>query len=230
MVKLTDYDDPRSFGSRIRARRIVHLSKLIDAAHSLNGSVRVLDIGGRENYWKLLPREFLESRGVHVTVVNLPSDLRTSNDAMFTHIAADACDLHIFGDHSFDIAHSNSVIEHVGSWENMKRFAREANRLAPFIYMQTPYYWFPVEPHFIKPFHHWLPYPLRVSVSMKFQMGNHRKARNLDEAMEMVQAEPVLLDRRMFRFLFPDSSMLTERFLLFPKSLIAWRGPAPQSA
>lgn len=228
MARLTDYDDPKSFGSRIRARRIVHLVRLIDAAHAANGRVRVLDVGGRETYWKLLPRDYLESKGVHVTVVNLPSDLRTSSDPMFTHIAGDACDLREFPDGSFDLAHSNSVIEHVGSWANIKRFAGEARRLAPFLYMQTPYYWFPVEPHVLKPIHHWLPYPIRVSLSMKLRMRGGTKARDLDEAMDMVLSEPTLLDRRTYRLLFPDCTILTERFFLLPKSLIAIRGMARQ--
>lgn len=224
MAKLTDYDDPKSLGSRLRARRIIHLIRLIDAAHAASGRVRILDVGGRETYWKLLPRDYLERKNVHVTVVNLPSDLRTSDDPMFTHIAGDACDMRDFSDNAFDLTHSNSVIEHVGSWENIKRFAHEARRLAPFLYMQTPYYWFPVEPHVVKPLYQWLPYPIRVSLTMKMRMRGGTKARDLDQAMDMVLSEPTLLDRRMVRHLFPDCTLLTERFFLLPKSVIAIRG------
>src|SRR3546814_10323990 len=66
---------------------------------------------------------------------------------------------------SFDIAHSNSVIEHVITWDNMKNFARETRRVAAWHYVQTPYFWFPVDPHFYKlPFYHWLPRPLRAKL------------------------------------------------------------------
>lgn len=196
---------------------------MIDAAFARAGGVRIIDLGGRENYWGMFSREYLESRKVHVTIVNLPSDLKQSSDPMFSHVATDGNGRIEFEDNSFDLAHSNSVIEHVGNWEKVKQFAAEVRRLAPLIYVQTPYYWFPVEPHVIKPFHHWLPFPLRVSITMKMRMGNRPRANDLDTAVKAVENEPFLLDRRMFRFLFPDCTLVTERLLLLPKSLIAYR-------
>ena len=54
-------------------------------------------------------------------------------------------------------------------------------------------------------------------------------AKDLDTAIKAVEAEPFLLDRRMFRFLFPDCTQVTERLLLLPKSLIAYRMSAPET-
>ena len=48
----------------------------------------------------------------------------------FQAIEADATELP-FADNAFDIAFSNSVIEHLGTWEKQQVFAREARRVAP---------------------------------------------------------------------------------------------------
>lgn len=224
---LTDYDNPRSLGSRMRARRMEPLKALVRRVHAAKGSVAILDVGGREAYWKGLERDFLEEHRVHVTLLNLAGDLGRGEDPMFTHAEGDACDLRRYPDHAFDIVHSNSVIEHVGNWHKVDAFAREARRLAPNLFVQTPYYWFPVEPHFIKPLHHWLPKPLRVSMWLRFPMGRRGRARDLGDAMRKLDDEPYLLDQRMFRFLFPDCRILKERFLGLTKSLIAYREGDP---
>lgn len=62
-----------------------------------------------------------------------------------------------FADKSFDLAFSNSVIEHVGSEENQFRFAREMMRVEKRVCCQTPSRLFPVDPHLTAPFLHWLP-------------------------------------------------------------------------
>ena len=63
-------------------------------------------------------------------------------------MVGDACDPKLFEGRRFDFVHSNSVIEHVGDDEQIRRFARNTRRLGDRYYMQTPDYWFPYEPHF----------------------------------------------------------------------------------
>lgn len=226
---LADYNNPDSFGSRMRARRMAPLVGLILKSHAERGRVRILDVGGREQYWKVLDKEFLLDRGVTITILNLPEDLAGEENDLFKYAVGDACNLPQYEDNAFDIVHSNSVIEHVGGWEKIKEFARETNRLAPRLFIQTPYYWFPVEPHFIKPLHHWLPKPIRARIWMRFTMGQRGKAANIDEAMHKIDDEPFLLDMKMFRFLYPDCAIISERFLLMRKSMIAFRDRAPNS-
>src|SRR4051812_493338 len=91
--RATDYRDPRSVASRIRRRRIEPLLRLIENAHRRRGLARVLDLGGTEEYWSLLPEGFLESRRVEVTVLNVPGAVTAAARGPFRVVEADACHL-----------------------------------------------------------------------------------------------------------------------------------------
>jgi hypothetical protein len=223
LAALTNYEDPKSFGSRMRARRIGPLLALIKKVHQTKGEVRILDVGGKSQYWKSAPEGFLDKHNVSITILNLPCDLAFENSEGFAYVAGDACEMPEYPDNSFDIVHSNSTIEHVGNWNRIKAFASETRRVAPNLFIQTPNFWFPIEPHFIKPFHHWLPKPWRVRMWRCFQMGQRGKAADLDEAMQKLDDEPYLLNIPMFRFLYPDCRILRERLLFLPKSMVAYR-------
>jgi Methyltransferase domain len=66
----------------------------------------------------------------------------------FRILVGDGCKLNI-PDESYDIAHSNSVIEHVGSWERQKQFASEIRRVGKSFWVQTPAREFFIEPHYL---------------------------------------------------------------------------------
>jgi Methyltransferase domain len=224
--KLTNYDSQTSIGSRIRARRIGPLMAMIQAAYQAHGHVQILDVGGTERYWGIVPAAFLEAHQVTITVVNIPGETVPDNRGRFRYIEADGCDLSQFADRAFHIAHSNSVIEHVGNWERMSRFASELSRVSERYFVQTPNFWFLVEPHFMAPFFHWLPEPTRVWLVRHFQLGQWKRADSFDEAVHIVESAR-LLSRRMFKTLFKDGVVRTERLLGLPKSLIAIKNPAP---
>lgn len=65
-----------------------------------------------------------------------------------------------FGDDEFDLAYSSSLIEHLPRAQR-EAFAREVRRVGRGWYVQTPAFSFPVEPHALLPFAHWLPAGLR---------------------------------------------------------------------
>jgi SAM-dependent methyltransferase len=65
-----------------------------------------------------------------------------------------------FADGEFDLAYCSSVIEHVAPAQR-PAFARELRRVARGWYVQTPAFSFPIEPHALLPFAHWLPAGLR---------------------------------------------------------------------
>lgn len=218
----TDYSNPRSLGSRLRARRSAPLLALIERTYRCRGRVNIMDIGGSRDYWSFLPVETVDSYHVSVVAVNLPKECRPMNEGWFSYAAGDGCDLAAYADMSFDIVHSNSVIEHVGDWTRMALFAAEVRRLAPAYFVQSPAYWCPLEPHTLTPFFHWLPQPWQQSLLLRTALGNIPKAASVDEAVRTTNGIR-LLDKRAFRWLFPDAAILTERMLGLPKSYVALR-------
>jgi hypothetical protein len=60
-----------------------------------------------------------------------------------------------FPDDSFDWAHCNAVIEHVGGAEARRRFLEEMLRVARSVFFTTPNQWFPIETHTMVPLLHW---------------------------------------------------------------------------
>ena len=65
-----------------------------------------------------------------------------------------------FADGEFDLVYRSSVIEHVAP-DARPAFAAELRRVARGWYVQTPAFSFPIEPHALLPFAHWLPVALR---------------------------------------------------------------------
>jgi hypothetical protein len=221
---IANYDSDDSVVVRLRRARIAPLLDLFAAWHESAGEVNLIDMGGTESYWNILPESVLEQYNVKIVLVNLPGEvLGKPLNERFQHVSGDACDLSQFGDDAFHVAHSNSVIEHVGDWARMKAFASELKRVARTYYVQTPNYWFPVEPHCMTPFIHWLPKPTRIWLVMHLQLGNWAKAPTVDKAVATVESAR-LLNRKMLGSLFPDAQIRIERLALMPKSIVAFKG------
>lgn len=218
--KLSNYDSKKSIGSKLRAKRIAPLMRQIEHVYSEHGIVNIIDIGGTQKYWNIVPIEFLENHNVTITIVNLPFVECPENNGPFIFSHGDACNLANFDTNSFHIAHSNSVIEHVGDWDKMIAFSKEIKRVASKYFIQTPNYWFPIEPHCMTPFFHWLPKPLRIWLVLKFSLGNWPIASTVDKAVRLTESAR-LLNKRMFASLFEDANISTEKVFLLPKSYIA---------
>lgn len=192
---------------------------LIQQVFDVKGSVSIIDIGGSRYYWELLNRDFLTSRKVSVTIVNISETGESTS--LFSFEKGDGCALR-YSDESFDIAHSNSVIEHVGDWQKMQAFARETKRVGRAYYVQTPSYWFPIEPHFGFPAFHWLPRSIRVALLRNFSIGHFEVCGSEEEATELIDGARLLKFGQM-RSLFDDALFVREKFGPLTKSFIAIR-------
>jgi len=178
----------------------------------IRGGERILDLGGTIDFWLDVPLP------LDVTVLNLPGS--TSPVVPPTHhtirfVQGDACAVRGAADAPYDIAFSNSVIEHVGDAAHRAALAAEAQRLAPRYWVQTPSIWFPMEAHTHMPL--WWFYP---PVMKRHFIANWR--RKLPAWCEMVETTTVL-SRHEMRRLFPGATIWTERFAGIAKSYVAFR-------
>lgn len=219
--KISNYNDPNSFGSRMRKRRAQLLLSMILEVFGEKGKVEIIDVGGTRTYWNIIPVDLLRAQNAKITIVNLPGTEMTFDNPVFSFVEGDGRNLSNFAHNAFDIAHSNSVLEHVGNWDDMRRFAGEIARVGKKYFVQTPSFWFPIEPHCMTPFFHWLPLSIRMQLVLRFELGHWKKAANLSEAQHIVESAR-LLTRKKMQALFSDAIIRTE-WLLFPKSHIAIR-------
>jgi hypothetical protein len=119
-----------------------------------------------------------------------------------------------------DLIFSNSVIEHVGSYENQQIFADEIRRVSDKYIVQTPSLWFPLEPHSLLPLFQFLPHPIRALLIMTFNINYFPKAKTYKAAI-IVSHSTLMFTHNRFKQLFPDAEIQVERFLGIPKSYTA---------
>lgn len=196
------------FMERFRKRRI----QIFCAAFPPSVCRTILDVGGTPQIWQMLDTPY------EVTLLNEdPRELETGEGRC---VIGDGRDLR-FPDNSFDVAFSNSVIEHVGGWEDMQRFASELRRVGTFFYCQTPNKWFPVEPHLGTVFLHWWPGLLNFYFVTRYftlwGLLNRPSRVQVQKSLASIR----LLTRRDLEHLFPGATIVTERFLLLSKSYAA---------
>lgn len=214
--RLSDWTNSNSLANQMRTRRMEVFGRLIEP---LTRPLRVVDVGGTIEYWE--QRGWSNRNDLDVTVVNL--DRQNSRYSNITSITGDARNLSCIADQSFDIAFSNSVIEHVGPFDQKSKMAREIHRIARAHWVQTPNYWFPIEPHFLFPGWQWLPEALRVAMLRRRGFGWNGRCPDADKALAVVR-DAQLLTYRDLRKLFPASMIIAERFVGLAKSWIVIGG------
>lgn len=211
---------PNSPKNRFRQARAALFGQIVGDVIAGKGHCTILDIGGTVGYWQIFGGG-IDWRQASLTVLNLDPQPDPS-EPHIRCVVGDARRLDGFADYSFDVVHSNSVIEHVGLWESMQDMADEVRRVAPRYFVQTPSFWFPLEVHTRVPFFQFLPEPLRLAMMLKWRLGYMPRAADIGEASRMLHGT-MLLTKSQMRFLFPDGEIVTERALGFPKSYIAIR-------
>jgi SAM-dependent methyltransferase len=196
----------RHLGTRFRRKRM----ELFVRTFRPGENTTILDVGGRQGIW--------EKRHLRVTILNTEASGTFDPDFGMAWVVGDACSMP-FGDGSFDVAFSNSLIEHLGGSEQRQRFAAEVRRVGRGYWVQTPSRTFPVEPHFLAPLFHWMPRRLQrrllVFTPWALLTGASRAyAEQVHDGIELVGCHEL-------QQLFPDGIIVKEKVLGMTKSYIA---------
>ena len=167
--------------ARARARR----HERFFALTGLQPSMRVVDVGcGALGLRGLEP-------GLDITGV----DLVARPEYAGPFVQADAAQRLPFDDETFDLAYSSSVIEHVEP-ERRAAFAAEVRRVARGWFVQTPAWSYPIEPHALLPFAHWLAPTLRRPYWRLGAAGSWEEIQLLRRAeLAALFGEPILAER-----------------------------------
>ena len=175
----------------------------------------VLDVGGTAGAWRLAP-----ARPARLVFLNVepPGELAGAET-----VIADACDPpeSIRREH-FDLVFSNSVIEHVGGHWRRQAFAEVVAALGERYWVQTPYRYFPLEPHYVGPLFQFVPLALRGRLVARWPIGSLATVTDPSVGLAQVQ-QTELIGRTEMRGYFPDAVLLPERVLGLTKSIIAVR-------
>ncbi len=211
--RLADNRRPDSLANRYRQRRFDRFREFVaDMPHP----IRVLDIGGRPDYWRQMGAA--TSGEFDLTLINVEPAVEDITDDGMRLLEGDARDLAGIGDDAYDVAFSNSVIEHVGDIDDMARMAAEVRRVAGRYFVQTPCRTFPIEPHFQLPFFALLPERTRAWLTQHFKVGlTGWKSPDRASALARVRRTR-LLTRRQFTSLFPEGDLQRERAFGLTKS------------
>jgi hypothetical protein len=205
---------PGSLAWRLRQRRWRVFAELIA---DLPRPVRVLDVGGAEPFWA----SGEGTQELAVTMVNLHPQHTTLPNVRA--VTGSALDLERFRGGPYDVVFSNSVIEHLGSWENQQRMAAEVQSLGLPYYVQTPNRYFPIEPHFLWPGFQFLPRSSRVWLASRWRYGSYCRPGDPSAAAAAVD-EIRLLTAREMRALFPAAKLHREWIGPLVKSVMAVGG------
>jgi hypothetical protein len=209
---IADPYSPTSLSGRARARRWeVFAERFPD-----HTEMRILDLGGTVNAWRRAP---ISPR--QVVTLNLKAE--GSDLQWVVPTVGDACDppSELAGEH-FDLVFSNSVIEHVGGHARRAAFANTVHTFGDRHWVQTPYRYFPLEPHWLFPGFQFLPVKARARLMCHWPIGAYTREHDFDSAVSSALMIELVSETAM-RHYFADSDIVHERALGLTKSLIAVR-------
>ncbi|MEO8209849.1 MAG: class I SAM-dependent methyltransferase, partial [bacterium] len=145
-----------SLSNKLRKKR---LDFFLQFCNKLEKPLRIIDLGGSDYHWR--NSVFKNNKDFYITIVNTEvPDLKDFRNVCF--IKKNVRDLKYFDNNEYDIVYSNSLLEHLNKSDEQKNLAKEIKRIGKHYFIQTPNYYFPLEPHFLFPFFQFLPEKMKT--------------------------------------------------------------------
>ena len=212
-IAMNIHDIYRNVSPFFRKRR---LDRFLQAL-SPQAEDRILDVGGYPGDWQGVA---IESR---LTILNIHEiSLAAKGLAdQYELVVGDGTKL-IYADKTFDIAFSNSVIEHLGTFEKQKAFAAEVRRVGKKLWIQTPARCFLIEPHLIAPLVHFFPKSIQRRLIRHCTVWGWLRKPTAQQVEDFLSEVRLLSHREMVE-LFPDCEIFAEKVLGLTKSYVAIR-------
>lgn len=214
--KIVDNENPKSLANKMRRKRFVLFKSLLEA---LPKPLHILDAGGTASFWSMMG--WTSDEDIQIVLLNL-REIQVS-DQKFKSIVGDIKDMSTVKDQEFDVVFSNSVLQYAWNFSEQQRMADEIQRVGKRYFLQTPNRYFPLEPHFLFPFFQFLPLSMKVWLLMHCDLGSHSRVSDRQKAIEIVSTRRLLTKREM-HFLFPNATLVEEKFLGLAKSFIVYEG------
>ena len=208
-------DQPNSLGAKFRAKRLEDFEALFYQVFKEPRDLHILDVGGTDYFWQ--DSSIIDLPNIRITLLNL--HLEAPTHAAIHAVTGDATDMSQFEENQFDLVFSNSVIEHLYTFDAQKKMANEIMRVGKRFFIQTPNKNFPVEAHYALPFAQimpksWVYFILTKTHLSRLQKWEKKQAQQyLDEIR--------LLDQGEMKVLFPGSELYLEKVLGLTKSFAA---------
>ena len=215
-------DTKSKMSNKFRKKRFSEFLNFINF-HIFNNNnknkISILDVGGTISFWEQM--DFINRENVEIVILNLMKEEHNSY-INIRCIEGNGCDMKEFPDNTFDIVFSNSVIEHVGSFQNQEKMAKECQRIGKAFFLQTPNYWFPFEPHFLIFGFQFLPVRVSAFLLRRFNLGWCSKINDYNKSIEKVESIR-LLGKKKLKKLFPGATIVDENLFGFTKSFMVYK-------
>lgn len=208
-------DKSYSLGYQLRNKRFVDFENLLLKHFAKTEKIKILDVGGTAYFWE--DKNIFKSSRLDITLLNLTEEKNLPKNMQ--SVAADATNIQIFERGSFDVVFSNSVIEHLYTWENQMKMANECMRVGNFFFIQTPNKHFPIEAHYVLPFVQYFPknWTYNILTKTKLSRGLRWKPEDAQQYLDEIR----LLSIKEMKSLFPMSNIYLEKFMGLNKSITA---------
>ena len=182
--------------------------------------VMILDVGGTPLLWEWYADEH-SIMHMSITLLNLRYHATSSNRGIeYNHMIGNALYLP-FKDKSFDIVFSNSLIDHLYTFDNQKKFASEVKRVGKGYFIQTWNRKFPYEPHYLTPFIHFAPKALQrrvIRYVTLYGLLSKPSQEHIDDLVDQI----IPSTKVEISSLFPDACLIEKKILGMTKDFIIY--------